>query len=45
MTYMSSDSSNDGTMSINVTFEIGYDLDIAAVDVQNRVQLATPEGS
>jgi hydrophobe/amphiphile efflux-1 (HAE1) family protein len=42
MTYMSSDSSNDGTMSINVTFEIGYDLDIAAVDVQNRVQLATP---
>ena len=42
MTYISSDSSNDGTMSINVTFEIGYDLDIAAVDVQNRVQLATP---
>lgn len=42
MTYMSSDSSNDGTMSINVTFDIGYDLDIAAVDVQNRVQLATP---
>ncbi len=42
MTYMSSNSSNDGTMSINVTFEIGYDLDIAAVDVQNRVQLATP---
>ena len=33
MTYMSSDSSNDGTMSINVTFEIGYDLDIAAVDL------------
>lgn len=42
MTYMQSDSSNDGTMSLNVTFEIGYDLDIAAVDVQNRVQLATP---
>ncbi len=42
MSYMSSDSSNDGTMSINVTFEIGYDLDIAAVDTQNRVQLATP---
>ena len=42
MTYMSSDSPNNGTMSINVTFEIGYDLDIAAVDVQNRVQLATP---
>ena len=42
MTYISSDSSDDGTMSINVTFEIGYDLDIAAVDVQNRVQLGTP---
>ena len=42
MTYISSDSSDDGTMSINVTFEIGYDLDIAAVDVQNRVQLAIP---
>ena len=42
MTYMQSYSSNDGTMSLNVTFEIGYDLDIAAVDVQNRVQLATP---
>lgn len=42
MTYMQSSSSNDGTMSLNVTFEIGYDLDIAAVDVQNRVQLATP---
>jgi len=37
MRYMSSTSSNDGTSSITVTFQTGYDLDIAAVDVQNRV--------
>ncbi|MEE9215248.1 MAG: multidrug efflux RND transporter permease subunit [Thermodesulfobacteriota bacterium] len=42
MTYMQSQSANDGTMGINVTFEVGYDLDIAAVDVQNRVELAKP---
>ncbi len=42
MTYMSSSSSNDGTSIINVTFEIGYDLDTAAVDVQNRVDVALP---
>lgn len=43
MTYMSSKSSNDGTASIDVTFDIGYDLDIAAIDVQNRVDRATPQ--
>ena len=42
MRYMSSTSSNDGTSSITITFQTGYDLDIAAVDVQNRV--ATAEG-
>jgi len=42
MTYMQSQSSNDGTSGITVTFEVGYDLDIAAVDVQNRVELAKP---
>jgi HAE1 family hydrophobic/amphiphilic exporter-1 len=40
MTYMSSSSSNDGSAQITVTFEIGYPLDIAAVDVQNRVSQA-----
>ncbi len=40
MVYMSSVSADDGTASITVTFEIGYNLDIAAVDVQNRVQVA-----
>jgi len=43
MTYMSSISSNDGTSNITVTFEVGYDLDIAAVDVQNRVTMAQPQ--
>ena len=42
MHYMSSTSSNDGTSAINVTFRTGYDLNIAAVDVQNRV--ATAQG-
>ena len=37
---MTSTSSNDGTSSINVTFRTGYDLNIAAVDVQNRVATA-----
>ena len=40
MRYMSSTSSNDGTSSITITFETGYNLDIAAVDVQNRVASA-----
>jgi HAE1 family hydrophobic/amphiphilic exporter-1 len=40
MRYMSSTSSNDGTSAITVTFDTGYDLDIAAVDVQNRVSPA-----
>ena len=40
MTYMSSNSANDGSSTITVTFEIGYDLDIAAVDVLNRVETA-----
>ncbi|WP_263365266.1 efflux RND transporter permease subunit [Edaphobacter bradus] len=40
MRYMSSTSSNDGTSSITITFRTGYDLSIAAVDVQNRVASA-----
>ncbi len=43
MTYMTSTSSNDGTMNITVTFDVGYDLKIAAVDVQNRVAIALPQ--
>ena len=40
MRYMSSSSSNDGSSTITITFQTGYNLDIAAVDVQNRVAAA-----
>lgn len=40
MTYMSSSSSNDGSATITITFDVGYPLSIAAVDVQNRVAQA-----
>jgi HAE1 family hydrophobic/amphiphilic exporter-1 len=42
MRYMTSSSSNDGSSTITITFQTGYNLDIAAVDVQNRV--ATAQG-
>src|SRR5262249_48676172 len=35
MRYMQSTSGNDGTSQITVTFDLGYNKDIAAVDVQN----------
>lgn len=41
MLYMRSTSSNSGTMSLTVTFEIGTDPDQATIDVNNRVQAAT----
>ncbi|MHB1935918.1 MAG: efflux RND transporter permease subunit [Acidobacteriaceae bacterium] len=40
MDYMTSSSGNDGTSTITITFKTGYDLNIAAVDVQNRVASA-----
>ncbi|RWB56576.1 efflux RND transporter permease subunit [Mesorhizobium sp.] len=40
MTYMSSTSSNDGSSTITITFDVGYPLSTAAVDVQNRVSQA-----
>jgi hydrophobic/amphiphilic exporter-1 (mainly G- bacteria), HAE1 family len=40
MRYISSTSSNDGTSQITTTFRTAYDLNIAAVDVQNRVASA-----
>ncbi|MFG6096009.1 efflux RND transporter permease subunit [Leptolyngbyaceae cyanobacterium CCMR0082] len=43
MRYMNSTSSDDGTSSITITFRQGYDLDIAAVDVLNRVSIVTPQ--
>ena len=43
MLYMSSNSTNNGSSVITVTFEVGYDLNIGAVDVLNRVQSAIPQ--
>ena len=40
MRYMSSNSGNDGSSSINVVFDLERNLDIAAVDVQNRASTA-----
>ncbi len=42
MMYMSSSSGNDGSYSLEITFENGTDLDMAAVKVQNRVAQAEP---
>ncbi len=42
MRYMSSTSGNDGTSIITVTFDVDRDKDLAAVDVQNRVNTALP---
>src|ERR1700760_2271794 len=42
MEYMQSNSTNNGLMSVNVTFSIGTNIDVAALDVQNRVSIATP---
>jgi len=40
--YISSVSNSDGSLQITVTFEQGTDPDIAQVQVQNKLQLATP---
>jgi hydrophobic/amphiphilic exporter-1 (mainly G- bacteria), HAE1 family len=37
MRYISSTSANSGGCEIDITFQTGYNLDIAAVDVQNRI--------
>ncbi len=42
MEYMQSNSTNNGGMQLNVTFKIGTNTDVAALDVQNRVSIATP---
>jgi hydrophobic/amphiphilic exporter-1 (mainly G- bacteria), HAE1 family len=40
MAYIQSTSSNDGVSTITVTFDVNRDIDLAAVDVQNRVSQA-----
>lgn len=43
MEYLTSTSTSDGVSTVTVTFEQGRDKDIAAVDVQNRVSIASPQ--
>ena len=43
MLYMSSQCTNDGAYTLTVTFQLGTDLKLALVQVQNRVQLAMPQ--
>lgn len=40
--YMSSNSDSSGTLQLTLTFQSGTDPDIAQVQVQNKLQLATP---
>ncbi|HEX7448433.1 MAG TPA: efflux RND transporter permease subunit, partial [Pirellulales bacterium] len=42
MLYMSSQCTNDGNLTLDVTFELGTNIDIAQVLVQNRVAIAEP---
>lgn len=41
--YYDSTSTNDGHLTIKLTFEIGTDIDIAQVQTQNRQKLAEPQ--
>jgi multidrug efflux pump len=43
MLYMSSQCTNDGAYALTITFELGTDLNMAQVLVQNRVALAMPQ--
>ena len=43
MLYMSSQSTNTGNLTVTVTFKVGTNLDVAQVQVQNRVAIALPQ--
>jgi hydrophobic/amphiphilic exporter-1 (mainly G- bacteria), HAE1 family len=42
MAYMQSNSTSNGISNITITFDIGTDINIATLDVQNRVSVAEP---
>jgi len=42
MSFMQSNSTSSGQSSITVTFDVGIDINIATLDVQNRVSIAQP---
>ncbi len=43
MQYLQSNSTSNGALTINATFNIGTNINIAMLDVQNRVSIATPQ--
>ncbi|MGZ3390846.1 MAG: efflux RND transporter permease subunit, partial [Isosphaeraceae bacterium] len=43
MLYMSSTSASDGSYALTVTFDVGTNVDMAQVLLQNRVQSALPQ--
>ena len=43
MAYMTGNSTNDGRSTITVTLNVGTNADVAAMDIQNRVGIATPQ--
>lgn len=43
MSYISSNNTSTGQMQMNVTFDVGTDVNIATLDVQNRVSIAEPQ--
>jgi len=42
MTYLQSSSTSNGQMTMTAYFEVGTDINVATLDVQNRVSIATP---
>jgi HAE1 family hydrophobic/amphiphilic exporter-1 len=42
MTYLTSNSTSNGQMTMTANFDVGTDINIAALDVQTRVGIATP---
>src|ERR1700756_5265106 len=43
MAYMQSNSTNNGQSTITVTYDVGANVNIGMLDVQNRVGIATPQ--
>ncbi len=43
MSFLQTNSTSDGVMTMNVTFDVGTNIDIATLDVQNRVSVASPQ--
>src|SRR5580765_5019868 len=43
MAYMQSNSTNNGQSTITVTYDVGADVNIGMLDIQNRVGIATPQ--